>query len=147
LSFCRLGFYQRSLRNIAFLEGSATHRSLVEINDSASGCRIVEDRTSAAGLLGWIFEIARPLFRVPNTLQEKVVDRHQASGNLCRMQIPTLVEAIVERVVNIVEVKLPGSIDLGWEGQQVRRSVHQPYPSLCKRRQHHRPGKVTRGMM
>ena len=50
-------------------------------------------------------------------------------------------------MVNIVEVKLPGSIDLGWEGQQVRRSVHQPYPSLCKRRQHHRPGKVTRGMM
>ena len=73
--------------------------------------RIVEHLTDPSGLRGFLNKIAKTLGGWFQILKEETIYGCVARRKLCWMQVPSLVKAGLERPADVVEMKLPGTMD------------------------------------
>src|SRR5204863_8759378 len=72
--------------------------------------RVVEGVTVQRRLRRLADEVLQPLAGRREAAEEEGVDRAVTAGELSRMQVPTLVEPVDERVAGVVGVKTPGRV-------------------------------------
>ena len=83
------------------------------VQQTLAGCRVVEDLADERGLARFRDEVLEARGRRVETLQEERVERGVARRELRRVEVPTLVEAVRERVTHVVVVQLPGGVHRG----------------------------------
>src|SRR5581483_11679629 len=90
---------------------SAAEPAEEEIQQSLTGRGVVEYVADQSRLGGFVDEILQPCRGRFQALKEEKVYRHVAAGKLRRMQVPALVEAADERVLDMIEMHLPRAVN------------------------------------
>ncbi len=76
-----------------------------------SGGGVIENIAGEGCLRRFAHKMPEPLGGIFVTVQEKSIDRRIAHGQLCRVQIPALVQAVDERMGGMPEGGFPGIMD------------------------------------
>src|ERR671926_409816 len=96
----------------SFLFGERTGvEGAQEVVKEALTRRVVEDVANEGSLGGLLDEVAQALRGGVEPFEEEGIDGGVASGELRGVQVPSLVEAVRERVARVREVETPGAVD------------------------------------
>src|ERR1043165_9413867 len=101
-----------------FLLGDRAARDAAQevVEQALAGRRVVEHVADQGRLGGLVDEVAQPLGRRGEAVEEERVDRAVAGRQLRGMEVPALVEAVDQRVANVVGVEPPGREHRGAAG-------------------------------
>src|SRR6185503_395155 len=97
-------------RRLLLADGAAVDRAQEEVEQALPRRRVVEDVADERRLRRLGDEVGEPLRRRVEAVEEERVDRRVTDGQLRRVQVPALVEAQLERVLDVVVAELPGEI-------------------------------------
>ena len=89
----------------------------------------ITDRIENRRLRGFRNEIAEPLRRGIEPFEKESVNRGVARGKLRGVQIPPLIESVVEGMADVIVMQLPGAmyyVAVGTDGHDVGRAVGKP---------------------
>src|SRR6185503_17570227 len=101
----------RKVNGLFFGQRAAVNCAQEVIQQSLASGGIVENVSHQSGFRRLLDEILQTLRSGVETLQEKCIDRSIAGRQLRRMQIPALIESSLERMLDVIIVELPGSMD------------------------------------
>src|ERR1700730_40821 len=146
--------------------GAAVDGAKKIIEEPLSGGRVVENLAYKRRLRRLFNEITQPSGSGIEAFQEKRIYGCVAGHQLRRMEVPSLVVAVYERVTYVIKVKLPGMMNggagffhlacrqrsTGLRGavrryrKNVRCAIGEPDAGACKRHLHYLPREVAGGM-
>src|SRR5205814_8964919 len=86
-------------------ERAAAGAAQEEIEQPLPRRRVVEGVARERRLPELADEVAQPLGRAGEAFEEEGIERAIAAGQLPRMQVPSLVEAVDERIAQVVRVE------------------------------------------
>src|SRR6478735_5659080 len=143
---------QTSLFDVTEVDCAAVECAQKIVEQPLTGRRIVEHFTDQRGLRCLFDEVLQPFASAGQALEEERIAGGVAGGQLPGMQIPTLVEATLQRVADVTMGELPRSVDcrailfqlLGREratavrghGHHVGGSIRQEHPGSGIGEQH-----------
>src|ERR1051325_5623817 len=101
----------RKLRRFVFRYRAAIDRAQKIIQQSLAGGGIVEDITNQSCFGGLLDKVAQPFRSGVQTFKKESIYRGIAGRELARMQVPALVKATDQRMLNMIVMQLPGAMD------------------------------------
>src|SRR5215210_3954427 len=96
---------------LLFRQRAAVHPAQEIIEEALAGRGVVEDVAHQRRLSGLGHEVLEALGRGGESFEEEGVDRGVARRELRRMQVPALVVRVDERVADVIDVQLPGTMN------------------------------------
>src|SRR5207253_3953371 len=101
----------RKLKRFRFSDCAAVDCAQEIVEQALTRSRIVEHIADERSLRCLLNKIPEPLARCFKTVQKERVDGCVACGQLSRMQIPSLIECVRERTLNVLVMKPPCSMN------------------------------------